>query len=71
MSSIPGRIDEETLSGYKSSNYYPVKLGEVIQGMYTVKTKLGFGRSSTTWLCTDQKYVRHALSLVPLLIIYS
>ncbi|KXT07398.1 hypothetical protein AC578_417 [Pseudocercospora eumusae] len=54
MSSIPDRIDEETLSGYNPSNYYPVKLGEVIRNMYTVKVKLGFGRNSTTWLCTDQ-----------------
>lgn len=49
-------IDEECLSGYRASSYYPVQLGDVIHRLYTVKVKLGFGRSSTTWLCTDQKY---------------
>ncbi|KAF2210680.1 hypothetical protein CERZMDRAFT_121775 [Cercospora zeae-maydis SCOH1-5] len=55
MSSSPARIDEETLSGYQSSNFYPVKLGDVIRDTYTVRAKLGYGGNSTTWLCTDVK----------------
>lgn len=49
-------IDKECLSGYRPSSYYPVKLGDVINQSYAVKVQLGFGRSSTTWFCTDQEY---------------
>ncbi|CAK4034805.1 CMGC SRPK kinase [Lecanosticta acicola] len=55
MTSTPKRIEEESLSRYKSSNYYPVILGDVIGGQYVVKAKLGFGGHSTTWLCTDER----------------
>ncbi|CZT19204.1 uncharacterized protein RCC_05050 [Ramularia collo-cygni] len=49
-----GLVDEEFLSGYRPSSYFPVKSGDVIHQVYNVKVKLGFGRSSTSWLCTDQ-----------------
>lgn len=38
-------IDEECLSGYRPSSYYPAKLGDVINQSYAVKVKLGFGRT--------------------------
>ncbi|CAK1360313.1 unnamed protein product [Cercospora beticola] len=53
ISSSPTWIEEETLAGYKSSKYYPVKIGETIQDTYKIRVKLGYGRHSTTWLCTD------------------
>ncbi|PYI29996.1 kinase-like protein [Aspergillus indologenus CBS 114.80] len=46
-------FEEETLPGYRKERYYPVRIGEVFQSRYQVVTKLGFGSSSTVWLCRD------------------
>ncbi|KJX92391.1 protein kinase [Zymoseptoria brevis] len=64
MATMADRIDEETLSDYKASDYYPVKLGDVIRDEYTVKVKLGFGRHSTTWLCTDRTQAYKTLKIL-------
>ncbi|KAL9529986.1 hypothetical protein SMMN14_06331 [Sphaerulina musiva] len=56
-------IDEECLSGYRPSSYYPVKPGDIINQSYAVKVQLGFGRSSTTWFCTDQDQKFKALKI--------
>lgn len=61
ISSLPTRVEEETLSGYKSSSYYPVQIGEVLRDTYTIRVKLGYGRHSTTWLCTDVAYVKYLI----------
>lgn len=53
-----GFIDEETLSDYDSSRYSPIEPGSTLDQSYTVMVKLGNGRTSTTWLCKDHKYVR-------------
>jgi hypothetical protein len=50
------KIDEESISDYDSSSYYPVQLNETFGGSYTAKVKLGFGRTSTIWLCKDDQY---------------
>jgi hypothetical protein len=55
-------IDEETLSDYNPSQYHPTKpggpLGDGDSYKYTALVKLGYGRTSTTWLCKDHnKYV--------------
>nr|POF23975.1 serine/threonine-protein kinase srpk [Quercus suber] len=47
-------VEEETLTSYNPDRYYPVIIGEILQNSYSVKAKLGYGRSSTTWLCRDQ-----------------
>ncbi|KAE8355803.1 kinase-like protein [Aspergillus coremiiformis] len=46
-------FEEETLPDYLKERYYPVHIGEVFQSQYQVVTKLGFGSSSTVWLCRD------------------
>ncbi|PTU17531.1 hypothetical protein P175DRAFT_0504826 [Aspergillus ochraceoroseus IBT 24754] len=46
-------FEEETLPGYLKERYYPVHIGEVFRSRYQVMTKLGFGSSSTVWLCQD------------------
>ncbi|RMZ01909.1 hypothetical protein D0860_07425 [Hortaea werneckii] len=54
-------VEEETLNGYQSWHYYPVRLGEVLQDRYKVIGKLGFGSASTVWLCRDaQKQLKYA-----------
>ncbi|KXJ85936.1 serine threonine protein kinase, CMGC group, partial [Microdochium bolleyi] len=52
-------IDEERLPGYTASQYYPVRLGEVIKDQYQIVGKLGFGASSTVWLARDLARRRH------------
>lgn len=56
MSALPEPIEEESLTCFKSSRYYPAKLGQVIRDEYKVQAKLGYGATSTTWLCAYKKY---------------
>ncbi len=47
------KFEEERLVGYKAENFYPVRLGQVFKSRYQVVAKLGFGTTSTVWLCRD------------------
>jgi hypothetical protein len=47
------KIEEENLPDYLKERYYPVQIGEGFSTRYQVITKLGFGSSSTVWLCRD------------------
>ncbi|XRM45840.1 hypothetical protein ABZX51_008914 [Aspergillus tubingensis] len=53
------KIEEETLPFYKPENYYPVFIGEVFGSRYQVVSKLGYGTSSTVWLCRDLREGNH------------
>ncbi|KAG6062017.1 hypothetical protein E4U32_002699 [Claviceps aff. humidiphila group G2b] len=53
------KFEEETIPGYKSSDYYPVRIGEVFRDRYQAVGKLGFGRTSTVWLARDLSECRH------------
>lgn len=46
-------IEEEKLSHYKPTKFYPVHIGEIFQDRYKVIGKLGYGSASTVWLCRD------------------
>lgn len=46
-------VEEESIPNYKARRYYPVKFGEVFNDRYRVVGKLGYGSSSTVWLCQD------------------
>ena len=46
-------IEEETLEHYTPEEFYPVRIGEVFKAQYQVVGKLGYGSSSTVWLCRD------------------
>ncbi|BCR96485.1 uncharacterized protein AKAW2_21425A [Aspergillus luchuensis] len=52
LNHIP-KLEEESLPDYRAERFYPVHLGEVFNSRYQVITKLGFGSSSTVWLCRD------------------
>ncbi|KDR82451.1 hypothetical protein GALMADRAFT_237777 [Galerina marginata CBS 339.88] len=43
-------VEEERKPNYKPHHFYPVQLGEVLNGSYQVVTKVGYGGSSTVWL---------------------
>ncbi|KIV83206.1 hypothetical protein PV11_05253 [Exophiala sideris] len=45
--------EEEQNSGYDAKRYYPVRLGDIFRARYQVVAKIGFGCSSTVWLCRD------------------
>ena len=51
------KIEEERLPFYVPEGYYPVYIGEVLASRYQVVSKLGYGISSTAWLCRDLQYV--------------
>ncbi|KAI7929929.1 hypothetical protein M0657_001614 [Pyricularia oryzae] len=45
--------EEETLLFYRLDLLYAVLLGEVFDNSYQVAAKIGYGASSTVWLCHD------------------
>lgn len=49
--SVP--IDEEKLPSYRSADYYPANPGDVLDGRYELKAKVGWGSTSTVWLAQD------------------
>ena len=46
-------IEEENSPGYKAEDYYPVRLGDILNKRYQILSKLGFGVFSTVWLARD------------------
>jgi len=50
------KIEEETIPLYVADRYYPVRIGEVFNSRYQVVGKLGYGTTSTVWLCRDLQY---------------
>jgi len=47
------KVEEETLPFDDPKMFYPVRVGDVFRSRYQVVAKLGYGTSSTTWLCHD------------------
>jgi hypothetical protein len=50
------RVEEERISDYDPARYCPIELGSTLDDTYTTMVKLGFGGTSTTWLCRGRKY---------------
>ena len=50
------KVEEEQLPFYNQDDYYPIRIGAVIKDRYQVIAKLGYGMSSTVWLCHDLRY---------------
>lgn len=46
-------LEEDGFAWYDPDKWYPVEIGQVFQSRYQVLLKLGFGSSSTVWLCRD------------------
>lgn len=49
-------IEEETLPDYDAEHFYPIHIGDTLNARYSVLGKLGYGITSTVWLCRDLKY---------------
>ena len=39
---------------YRTGGYHPVEIGDDFEGRFKVMHKLGYGKSSTVWLCRDE-----------------
>ncbi|MCJ1367849.1 hypothetical protein MMC16_006985 [Acarospora aff. strigata] len=53
----PGQpFEEEQLPWYRPDQFYPVRIGEILDSKYKVLGKLGYGAHSTVWLCRN---IRH------------
>jgi hypothetical protein len=50
-------VDEKTLSDYDPRRHCPIERGNTLGKAYTTLVKLGYGRTSTTWLCKDGRDV--------------
>lgn len=50
-------IEEETYPCYAAEDFYPVRIGQVLNGRYRVSGKIGYGAYSTSWVCRDLQYV--------------
>ena len=48
-------IEEEKVSECAPERWYPVTIGETFLQQYKAIGKLGWGRTSTVWLCQDQR----------------
>ena len=46
-------IEEETQPKYNALNFYPAKLGDVLNERYKIVAKLGYGMTATVWLAKD------------------
>ncbi|PWY66234.1 kinase-like protein [Aspergillus eucalypticola CBS 122712] len=46
-------IEEETLPYYNPKQYYPVNIGDIYHSRYQIIGKLGYGSTSTSWVCRD------------------
>lgn len=47
------KVEEELLPNYVASEYYPVRIGEILRDRYQIIGKVGFGTTSTVWLARD------------------
>lgn len=47
------KIDEENWPWYRPESYYPVRIGDVLHSRYQILYKMGFGTTSTIWMCRD------------------
>jgi hypothetical protein len=43
------KIEEELLPYYKRQDYYPMRIGDIVN-KYQIIAKLGYGATSTVWL---------------------
>lgn len=49
----PEKVEEENFDYYSPDYFYPVRFGDILNSRYQVVSKLGYGASSTVWLCRD------------------
>jgi hypothetical protein len=50
-------IEEERWPWYTPQSFYPVRIGDVLYSKYQVLYKLGYGTTSTIWMCRNLRLV--------------
>jgi len=50
-------VEEECWFYYTPQSFYPVRIGDVLHSKYQVLYKLGYGTTSTIWMCRDLRSV--------------
>jgi len=50
-------VEEECWFWYTPQSFYPVRIGDVLHSKYQVLYKLGYGTTSTIWMCRDLRSV--------------
>lgn len=50
-------VEEEKLPEYDPEEFCPIEIGQVCRSKYQVVGKLGYGGSSTVWLCRSLRCV--------------
>jgi len=50
-------VEEENWPWYTPQSFYPVSIGDVLRSKYQVLYKLGYGTTSTIWMCRDLRSV--------------
>ncbi|KAA6415952.1 MAG: CMGC SRPK kinase [Lasallia pustulata] len=53
------RSDTEWVQNYRPGGFHPVYYDDVFNARYRGLRKLGFGASSTVWLCMDEQMNRY------------
>ena len=54
-------VEEEHWPWYTPQSFYPISIGDVPHSKYQVLYKLGYGTSSTIWMCRDLSSVPPSL----------
>lgn len=63
MVSSREKLEEENWEWYSPATFYSVRIGQVLHSRYQTLGKLGYGTSSTVWLCRDLRYLLRLDSL--------
>ena len=53
MIPVSETVEEEHWPWYTPQSFYPVRIGDVLHSKYQVLYKLGYGTTSTIWMCRD------------------
>ena len=54
-------VEEEHWPWYTPQSFYPISTGDVLHSKYQVLYKLGYGTTSTIWMCRDLSSVPPSL----------
>ncbi|KAH8927533.1 kinase-like protein [Atractiella rhizophila] len=60
-------VDEETVPSYNPAQYFPARIGQVLNTHYQIISKVGFGTTSTVWLCRDLRRAEAKYKVVKIL----
>ncbi|MCJ1256343.1 hypothetical protein MMC24_004164 [Lignoscripta atroalba] len=54
------KLEEENLPGYSAIDFYPIRIGEILDSKYQILGKLGYGANATVWLSKNLQSDQYA-----------